>query len=104
MDGVLVSTGSLMVGRAGFSPGAVTLNGANLFNGSIEATQGQPPPTLGHVQALGAASNSLLLDNGHPKPATAWPRHRDWQRDEPQHRPGGAGFVAAASPSSSSAP
>ncbi|MFO1225475.1 MAG: autotransporter-associated beta strand repeat-containing protein [Roseateles sp.] len=64
MDGVLVSTGSLMVGRAGFSPGAVTLNGANLFNGSIEVTQGSRL-TLGHVQALGAASNSLLLDNGH---------------------------------------
>ncbi|MEO3690707.1 beta strand repeat-containing protein [Roseateles paludis] len=64
LDGTLAGTGSLVVGRAGFSPGAVTLNGANSFSGSITVAHGSRL-TLGHAQALGAAGNALLIDNGN---------------------------------------
>ncbi|MFG6440162.1 autotransporter-associated beta strand repeat-containing protein [Pelomonas margarita] len=63
LDGALTGQGSLVVGRAGFSPGAVTLNGANSFSGSIEVTNGSRL-TVGHVDALGAAGNLIRLDNG----------------------------------------
>lgn len=63
LDGTLSGQGSLVVGRAGFSPAAVTLNAANGFTGSVEVTQGSRL-TLGHVDALGAAGNLIRLDNG----------------------------------------
>lgn len=63
LDGALTGQGSLVVGRAGFSPGAVTLNGANSFSGSIAVTNGSRL-TVGHVDALGAAGNLIRLDNG----------------------------------------
>ncbi|MFG6467222.1 beta strand repeat-containing protein [Roseateles sp. BYS87W] len=63
LDGSLAGQGHLLVGRAGFSSAAVTLNGANTFSGSVEVTQGSRL-TVGHENALGAASNLLRLDNG----------------------------------------
>ncbi|MFG6430133.1 beta strand repeat-containing protein [Roseateles sp. LYH14W] len=63
LDGELTGQGSLVVGRAGFSAGAVTLNGANGFTGTVEVMHGSRL-TLGHAQALGAAGNLILLDNG----------------------------------------
>lgn len=63
LEGVLAGEGQLVVGRDGFSPGELTLNGANSFSGSVQVTNGSRL-TLGHVDALGAAANGLLLDNG----------------------------------------
>ncbi|MFG6463427.1 beta strand repeat-containing protein [Roseateles sp. DXS20W] len=63
LDGALTGQGSLVVGRAGFSPAAVTLNGANSFSGSIAVTNGSRL-TVGHVDALGAVGNLIRLDNG----------------------------------------
>nr|WP_255719299.1 autotransporter-associated beta strand repeat-containing protein [Pelomonas sp. P8] len=63
LDGMLTGQGQLLVGRDGFSPGAVTLNGANGFSGGIAVTNGSRL-TAGHVDALGAATNALRLDNG----------------------------------------
>lgn len=63
LDGALTGQGSLAVGRAGFSPAAVTLNGANGFSGRIDVTNGSRL-TVGHVDALGAAGNVIRLDNG----------------------------------------
>ena len=61
LDGSLTGHGSLLVGRAGFVPAAIALNGANSFSGLVEVTQGSRL-SVGHVDALGSAS--LLLDNG----------------------------------------
>ena len=58
--------------------------------------------TLRHVQALGVASNSLLLDNGHLEASNRM--HAPLVTGNAmtsKHRPGGAGFVAGGSPSSS---
>lgn len=63
LDGQLTGQGQLLIGRDGFSPGAVTLNGANSFAGSIVVSHGSRL-TVGHVDALGAAGNLLRLDNG----------------------------------------
>ncbi|MCY4745757.1 autotransporter-associated beta strand repeat-containing protein [Pelomonas sp. UHG3] len=63
LDGALTGQGSLVVGRAGFSPAGVTLNGANSFSGSIDVMNGSRL-TVGHVDALGAAANLIRLDNG----------------------------------------
>lgn len=63
LDGVLTGQGQLLIGRDGFSPGAVTLNGANSFTGAIVVSHGSRL-TVGHVDALGAAGNLLRLDNG----------------------------------------
>lgn len=63
LDGTLQGQGSLVVGRAGFSAGSVTLNAANSFSGGVEVIEGSSL-TVGHVQALGAAGNLLRLDNG----------------------------------------
>ncbi|MCX2864047.1 autotransporter-associated beta strand repeat-containing protein [Paucibacter sp. PLA-PC-4] len=94
LDGILAGQGHLVVGRAGFSPGAVTLGGANGFTGTVEVTNGSRL-TLNHAQALGAAGNLILLDNGSlevtnrlavPLVITA--------ATNLQIGPGGAGFVA----------
>lgn len=63
LEGALMGQGQLLIGRDGFSPGAVTLNGANSFAGSIIVSHGSRL-TVGHVEALGAATNRLTLDNG----------------------------------------
>lgn len=63
LDGALIGQGQLRIGRDGFSPGAVTLNGANSFAGAIVVSHGSRL-TVGHVAALGAASNRLTLDQG----------------------------------------
>jgi autotransporter-associated beta strand protein len=63
LDGQVTGQGQLLIGRDGFSPGAVTLNGANSFAGSIVVSQGSRL-TVGDVDALGAAGNLLRLDNG----------------------------------------
>lgn len=63
LDGALTGQGQLLIGRSGFSPGALTLNGANSFAGAIAVTNGSRL-TVGHVDALGAVTNLLTLDNG----------------------------------------
>lgn len=63
LDGALVGQGQLVVGRNGFSPAALTLNAANSFAGSVIVTNGSRL-TLGHADALGAATNLLRLDDG----------------------------------------
>lgn len=63
LDGQVTGQGQLLIGRDGFSPGAVTLNGANSFAGSTIVSHGSRL-TVGHVDALGAAGNLLRLDNG----------------------------------------
>jgi fibronectin-binding autotransporter adhesin len=63
LDGRLQGQGSLLVGRAGFVPGNVSLNNANSFTGSVVVGHGSSL-LVGHVHALGDPSNSLRLDNG----------------------------------------
>lgn len=63
LNGKLTGQGGLVVGRAGFSAGAVTLNAANDFTGTVEVAHGSRL-TVGHVQALGTGGNPLKLDNG----------------------------------------
>lgn len=63
LDGVLTGQGSVIVGREGFTAGSLTLNGANSFSGTVQVLHGSTL-SLGHTQALGAAGNLLLLDNG----------------------------------------
>lgn len=64
LNGTLQGQGDLLVGRAGFSPGSVVLNGDNVgFTGSVSVTHGSQL-TVGHAQALGAAGHALTLDNG----------------------------------------
>jgi autotransporter-associated beta strand protein len=63
LEGTLTGQGSLVVGRAGFSPASVALNGANSFSGNVEVTNGSRL-TVGHADALGAAGNLIGLDNG----------------------------------------
>lgn len=63
LDGALTGQGQLLLGRDGFSPGALTLNGANSFSGAIAVTNGSRL-SVGHVDALGAAGNLLRLDKG----------------------------------------
>jgi autotransporter-associated beta strand protein len=63
LDGVLTGQGSLVIGRAGFVPAAVTLAGANRFTGTVEVTNGSRL-SLGHADALGATGNLIRLDNG----------------------------------------
>ncbi len=61
--GTLQGQGDLVVGRAGFSPGSVSLLSANTFTGGVSVSHGSQL-TVGHAQALGAAGNTLTLDNG----------------------------------------
>ena len=63
LDGSITGQGQLLVGRDGFSPGALTLNGANSFSGTVRVSHGSQL-TLGHVDALGSATPLLVLDNG----------------------------------------
>jgi fibronectin-binding autotransporter adhesin len=63
LDGQVTGQGQLLIGREGFSPGAVTLNGANSFAGAIVVSHGSRL-AVGHVDALGAVGNLLRLDNG----------------------------------------
>jgi len=63
LDGSLQGQGSLLVGRAGFTPGNVSLNNANAFTGSVVVAHGSSL-LVGHVQALGDPANTLRLDNG----------------------------------------
>ena len=63
LDGSVTGQGELLVGRDGFSPGALTLNGANSFAGAVVVTNGSRL-TVGHVDALGATGNLLRLDGG----------------------------------------
>jgi len=94
LDGTLSGQGQLVVGRAGFSPGAVTLNGANSFVGSVIVSQGSRL-TLGHVDALGAPGNLLRLDGGALEASNrlAAPLVINAATNL-QIGPGGAGFVA----------
>jgi len=62
-DGVISGSGNLQLGLAGFSGGSGSFNAANSFSGSISVLHGARL-VLGHAQALGAAGNSLLLDQG----------------------------------------
>lgn len=94
LDGRVVGQGDLVIGRAGFVAGAVSLNGANSFVGSITVTQGSRL-TVGHVDALGAASNLLRLDNGSLEASGALAAPLVISAATPlQIGPGGAGFVA----------
>ncbi len=63
LNGTLTGLGRLVVGRAGFVPASVTLNGANNFIGGVQVTHGSRL-SLGHVDALGASGNQISLDNG----------------------------------------
>lgn len=94
LDGTLAGQGRLVVGRTGFSPAAVTLNGANSFAGAVDVTNGSRL-TLGHVDALGAAGNAIRLDNGALEASNrlAAPLVIGAATNL-QIGPGGAGFVA----------
>ena len=61
--GALTGAGTLVVGRDGFSNSEVMLGAANSFNGSIQVGHGAVL-TVAHAGALGAAGNTLVLDNG----------------------------------------
>ena len=63
LNGTLDGQGSLVIGRAGFSPAEVSLNGDNRFAGTVEVTNGSRL-AVGHANALGAAGNLIRLDNG----------------------------------------
>ena len=94
LDGTLTGHGSLVVGRSGFTPASITLNGANSFSGSVVVTQGSRL-VLGHAQALGAAGNRLQLDNGTL--ATSAAMGAPLVISDAMHLqigPGGAGFHA----------
>lgn len=94
LDGTLTGQGRLAVGRAGFVPAAVTLNAANRFVGTVTVTQGSRL-TLGHADALGAAGNLLVLDNGSLEASgrLAAPLVLSAATNL-QIGPGGAGFIA----------
>ncbi|MCF8206801.1 MAG: autotransporter-associated beta strand repeat-containing protein [Methylotenera sp.] len=94
LEGALTGQGSLVVGRAGFSPAAVTLNGANSFTGAIAVTQGSRL-TIGHADALGNAGNLLTLDNGALEASNRLTAPVVISAATPlQIGAGGAGFVA----------
>jgi autotransporter-associated beta strand protein len=95
LDGTVTGQGQLNIGRAGFSPGALTLNGANSFTGGVRVSEGSQL-TLGHVDALGATTNLLVLDNGSLLASNrlAAPLVISAATNL-QIGPGGAGFVAS---------
>ena len=67
VNGSIEGTGGLAVGQDGasifFGGADVQLNAANSFNGTV-LVNNFATLSLGHVQALGAATNVLTLDNG----------------------------------------
>ena len=94
LDGRLQGQGSLLVGRVGFVPASVGLNGANTFTGSVVVAHGSSL-VVGHAQALGDPGNTLRLDDGTLATRRSLDAPLVISEATPlQIGPGGAGFRA----------
>lgn len=61
--GAITGTGSVVIGKSGFSPASITLGGVNTFSGGLTVTHGGRL-TLQNAASLGAPGNPITLDNG----------------------------------------
>ncbi|RYD39970.1 MAG: hypothetical protein EOP85_15045, partial [Verrucomicrobiaceae bacterium] len=63
IDGAITGTGSVVIGKSGFSPASMTLGGVNTFSGGLTVVHGGQV-TLQNAASLGAPGNPITLDNG----------------------------------------
>ncbi|RYD26656.1 MAG: hypothetical protein EOP87_22410, partial [Verrucomicrobiaceae bacterium] len=61
--GAITGTGSLVIGKSGFSPASCVLGGVNTFSGGLTVAHGGQL-TLQNAAGLGAPGNPLTLDKG----------------------------------------
>ncbi|RYD19431.1 MAG: hypothetical protein EOP88_19010, partial [Verrucomicrobiaceae bacterium] len=59
----ITGTGSVVIGKSGFSPASLTLGGVNTFSGGLTVVHGGQV-TLQNSASLGAPGNPITLDNG----------------------------------------